>query len=357
MSRLSLPDEPAQTISGEAINLFKKKIENELARSPLINNASASLGTKGLAIGTLGVAAAPVATPVVAVAAGVMVWPYLRKALFGDNKSEDAQPYGTQTDVSTYQMQERIEEHIVKIAKKAEADTIRELDKRYKNVDFLNTKPTTKVTKAQIGANETGIKSLAIADPETFTEKLQDYCEQRGCSPDEARLVAKFAGAFAEAEMSDEFSVLSAAQALRQQFHLTPKPNVSWGKRKDQGKNIVLGDVLGEYAPKLPFRDKKLAELDHNEWWQAFYQEDADAGRINDQFLKSNDAAFRSFYSRNLREGSLSSLICPPDNESRLANFSNVLGSNEPERVQRFMIPGNSRSKSPVQSTKPLQLG
>lgn len=358
MSRQSVTDEVNRTIPTEAITLFKEKLENELARSPLINNASAALGAKGLAIGALGVTAAPVAAPIVAVAAGAMVWPYLRQALFGDNKSENAQPHSTQTDASTYQMQERIEEHIVKIAKKAESDTIKELEERYKNVDFLNTRPTNKVTKAQIGANEAGIKALAITDPETFTDKLQNYCEQRGCSSDEARLVAKFAGAFAESEMYEEFRVLSAARDLRTQFHLTPKPSVPWGQRKKLGEEVILRDVLGNYAPDLPFRDKSLADLNHEEWWTAFYKEDAEAGRINDQYFKDNDAAFRRGFAKSLGQGSLSSIIHPTDHEARLSSLAEILGTDQSEKAQRFVIPGNTRSRPQTSFTKgSLQVG
>lgn len=347
-----------------AINTYREELQKELARSSLgasLGAASASAGAA--AINSLGmpasaISAALVATPVVAPVTVLGLIP----ALFakGSSISKTGNTYkelaarakSKTLDKAAHRSPAEAEEIAVKIDKNAFDATIDYIDK-FKNVElFLPPKPTTKVTKAQTSEQETETNPLTVTGPQTFTHRLRDYCEQHGCSSEQADFVLKFAGPFAEAEMHEEFRVLSAARDLRTQFHLTPKPSVPWGQRKKLGGEVILRDVLGNYAPDLPFRDKSLADLNHEEWWTAFYKEDAEAGRINDQYFKDNDAAFRRGFAKSLGQGSLSSIIHPTDHEARLSSLAEILGTDQSEKAQRFVIPGNTRSRPQTSFTK-----
>lgn len=346
MPNESSPGSLGQAIAGAAIATYHEQLQKELVRSPLTGLASPTAGTQGIAIG----AVAAVAAPAMGTAAALGILPYLASKMIGMGIAGSALNNHTQNKEILQLDETRTEEHIVKIAKKAEFATIRAISKRFKNVKFLNSKPTNEVTETQISGRKTEANPLTIADPETFIHRMRKYCEQHGCSTDEAELVAKFAGAFAQSEMSEEFQVLSAAQNLRGQFHLTPKPSIRWGQRKQEGAEIVLGDVLGDYAHDLPFRQKTLAELNHQEWWEAFYKEDAEAGRITDANVE--DRGFRQSHCRSLKIGSLTPLMGPPKLQERRESLATILGSDQPEKAQSFMIPGSAKRASSKTSSR-----
>jgi hypothetical protein len=311
-----IAQETLNTERREARREFRNETTNSVLARLLSSNHAAVAAVTGKATAAsaaaVGVVAAPALLPIgltlAAIALGVFKFRKIKQ------RKEIALP------------DEKTLEYFENIDKKIQKRTIGAVVNKYANVYFLKPRPTSKVTNPQREEARTETTPIGISSAQELSIRLQDYCEKHGCEPAEAQQIARLANGFAEAEMGEEFRVLQAAKTLRHDFHLTPKPKVKWGKRKADGSEITVGDVLGEYLQDLPYRDTVLADLTSEQWWEAFYQEDAETGRIGDWYLQKNDPGFQTKYRRDLKVGSLSGLMEKPDIAKRENNLATVLG-------------------------------
>lgn len=230
---------------------------------------------------------------------------------------------------------------------------ISELIREAANVlQFRRSMPSTKVTgeKRLVGRKATA--PLRAATPDAFADKLASFAEDGAGLPTTIDELRDLVRDFANTEAKEEFNVLSAAQVLRDQFHLTPKPNIRWGQRKKLGADTSVADVFGEHAPNLDFLERKLSELTLEQWWTAFYKEDAAAGRIGDRFITDTDAGFRKSYTQELGLRSLTPLMGGAPLDERRKQIAAVLGTDSPDQAQSFMIPGSPKKASANISAK-----
>lgn len=194
-------------------------------------------------------------------------------------------------------------------------------------------------------------EDLRFTNPESFSDAFVSHVSEHkgGISDDEAKALKAHSIKFLEDAYSEEFKVLRAVNVLRDQFRLTPKPPIKWSERKGiktdsgredreiNGKKIsetTVGDVLGDYTPEhgeCPDRDTPLATLTVHDWWNAFYKDDADAGRIAESNLR--DSIDNSFRMKARREGVSS--FAPADIGLRFGKLGEVLGGS-PSRARTF---------------------
>ena len=312
--------DPIEFIANEVLNIERQMLRREFQHETAQSVASKLAGA-GVGAALVG-AMIPIGLPIAAIAAGVVGY----RALGKQNDALSPSPESV--------------EYLENIDKKVRKRTLERLRSKFKNVHILNPKPTTKVSSAQHMHGRVETSPIRIANAESLAERLRVYAEEHGCSSEEAAEMAAITSSFAQSEMREEFNVLQAARSLRGEFHLTPKPPVKWAQRKAEGKDITLAKALGEYKPELEYRDTKLADLTANQWWEAFYEEDANAGRINDGYLQEFDKAFHTKFRRDHGLGSLSTIIGRADIEGRASSMADILGTSSASEAQKFMIPG-----------------
>ncbi len=327
----SLPNGLAAQIAREALNTRKRILRRDFKDESIQSIAQKFLGIREIAKSRLSIV-----LPILA-ALGVGIIGYR-------NIKSSGQDLEVNPDTI---------DNIEKVDKTIDKRTIEIISEKYKNVKLLNSTPTSKVTNPQRMDDRIDNHPVNIVDHETFSNNLQIYCEEHGCTSKEAFKIAELAGGFVKSEMTEEMNVLKATQDLRKRFYLTPKPAIKWAQRKSDGVNVTVGDILGVHYPNLSFRDKILSNLEPKEWWEAFYKEDAEAGRIGESDIssKGKDAAFRMAYIRQLGVKSLGNLFAEPPIEARIEAFAKVLGSSDSISASRFLnLSGRPKAQGTSQS-------
>jgi hypothetical protein len=314
------PLDPIEFIGNEVLSIERQMLRREFQHETAQSVASKLVGAR---VGAALVGAMiPIGLPMAAIFAGIAGYRTLGK------QRDDLSPSAESV------------EYVEKIDKKIKKNTLERLRSKFKNVHILNPKPTTKVSSAQHMHGRVETNPIQISSAELLAERLRIYAEKHGCSSDEAIEIATVASSFAQSEMREEFSVLQAARSLRGEFHLTPKPPVKWAQRKAEGKDITLANALGEYKPELKYRETNLADLTAQQWWEAFYEEDANAGRINDSYLQEFDRAFHTKFKRDHGLRSFSTIIGRANIEGRASCMADILGTRSASAAQKFIIPG-----------------
>lgn len=207
--------------------------------------------------------------------------------------------------------------------------------------------PNTKISNGTLECNNSSIFPIEFTNSSDMANAFKNYCDRHGSSNVKNHDILHD---FLNEEFSEGFKALEAAQNLRDEFRLTPKPpeNCKWGQRKKNGQNISLDTVLGEYAPDLPGRNRKLSELDYKTWWNAFYKEDAGSGKISIGYISKYDNSFYDFIKRNDNiEGGIRNNFGEIDFSLRDKEFTKLIGANSNHdlgRIRAFMTPGNRSS-------------
>lgn len=201
-------------------------------------------------------------------------------------------------------------------------------------------------TKIVGGKHRSGLNdevALLSVDPDKIAQELVEYSNERMDATDLPEESAKVFGQFFSEKRAEELRVVEAARVLRSEFHLTPKPDFKWSEKKFLGSDKTVSDIVSDSSLPEELLEKTLSDLSVNEWWDAFYKEDAEAGRINNSGIVTKDPGFQKALCRNLGVKTLSHLISPPNFEARRDALAVILGTHDEKAAQKFMIPGNAR--------------
>lgn len=203
--------------------------------------------------------------------------------------------------------------------------------------------PKTRTYSGRLEGRATDVKPIEFSSAEGISSAFREHCEQQGLDVRTAETL----GEFLKQRLPEGIKVLEAAQALRADMRLTPKPPVEWGKRtKLPAGTKTLGEAIGEYYPAHPAREQRLSDLDYRDWWSAFYEEDANLGKVNTGYLRDNDSSFYFQLKRAENEFKpISQLFSVPDFEGRSRNLGAILGDESSlKRIKGMFVKGNTVS-------------
>ena len=317
----------------------------DAAKTDLSSRASAA--DVGASVAGVSAVAAPLALPILGMASLVGA-----KSIFQPGQETPPKKLDAQSDKKLYNDDISLDD--IAIRKAVSDATISELIREAANVpQFRGGMPPSSRLEGDrylVGRSES--VPLKVCTSSSFADRITDFVMSNGglCKTDEE--FRDLMHTFAETELKEELKVLTAAMKLREEFHLTPKPDIRWGQRKKLGADTTVANVLDEHAPDLPFRNKTLSELSEEEWWEAFYEEDAIAGRISDAKIGETDQGFRIALSKTRGLKTLGTLMTAPDTEKKRSQLAQVLGTENTAEAQRFMIPGNNRKERSTDTAK-----